>query len=119
MNINDLIVRALLHGYDVAKQAFKITPVGWSYSGEKGVATSVIKASAGQLHGVLVKTDGINDVTIQLYDHASTATNPITPAIVVPGTDRYGSIMDIDATCSNGIVLVLSGTGGVATVVYK
>lgn len=96
-----------------------IVPLGWSYSGEKGVATTAIKASAGMLHGVMIETDGINDVTVQLYDHASTATNPITPAIVVPGTDRYGSIMDIDAVCSNGIVLVLSGTGGVATVLYK
>jgi len=96
-----------------------ITPLGWSYSGEKGVATTVIKASAGMLHGVLIETNGTNNVTVQLYDHASTATNPITPAIVVAGGDLYGGLLGIDAICSNGIVLVLSGTGGVATVLYK
>lgn len=95
------------------------TPLGWSYSGEKGVATTVIKASAGMLHGILIETDGTNAVTFQLYDHASTATNPIIPAIVVAGGDLYGGLLGIDAICSNGIVLVLSGTNGVATVLYK
>lgn len=96
----------------------KLPTTGWLISGEYGVATTVIKASAGILHGVLIETDGTNNVTVQLYNHASSATNPITPSIVVAGGDRYGGVMNIDADCSNGIVLVLSGTNGVATIFY-
>lgn len=92
---------------------------GWLYSSEKGVATSVIKASAGTLHGILIETGGTNDITVQLYNHASSATNPITPSIVVAGGDNYGGVMGLDVICSNGIVLVLSGVGGIATVYYK
>lgn len=96
-----------------------VTPVSWSFSVEMGVGTNVVKASAGQLHGVLIETDGTNDVTVQLFNHASTATNPMTPAIVVPGTDRYGGIIGIDCAFTNGCVIVLSGTGGVATVYHR
>ena len=94
-------------------------PAGWNISGEKGVATTAIKASAGVLHGVLIETNGTDNVTVQLYNHTSTATNPITPSIVVAGGDRYGGVMGIDAICSNGIVIVVAGTGAVATVFYS
>lgn len=96
----------------------KLPTTGWLISGEKEVATTAIKGSAGILHGFLVETDGTNNVTVQFYNHASSATNPITPSIVVAGGDRYGGAMGINADCSNGIVLVLSGTNGVATVFY-
>jgi len=91
----------------------------WLFSAEAGVATTAVKASAGEVHGVLIETDGTNTVTVQIYNHASTATNPITPSIVVPGGDRYGGVMGIDVNCSNGIVIVLSGTNGVAIVYYR
>ncbi len=91
----------------------------WIISGEKGIATNVILQVPGILHGFLVETNGTDNVTVQLYNHASTANNPITPSIVVAGGDRYGGVMGIDAICSIGIVLVLSGTGGVATVFYS
>lgn len=102
-----------------ADLAATVTPVSWSFSAEMGVGTTAVKASAGQLHGVLIETDGTNDVTVQFYNHASTATNPITPSIVVTGGDNYGGAIGLDAYCANGIVIVLSGTGGVATVYYR
>lgn len=93
--------------------------VGWLFSVEMGVATTVVKASAGQLHGVLIETNGTNNVIVQFYNHASTATNPMTPSIVVAGGDRYGGAMNINCAFSLGCVIVLSGTGGVATVYYR
>ena len=105
--------------YTYDGSAWKTKIIGWTISGEKGVATTVIKATAGILHGFLIETDGTNNVTVQLYNHASTATNPITPSVVIAGGDRFGGALGIDAICSNGIVLVLSGTNGVATVFYS
>lgn len=91
---------------------------GWTPSAELAVGTNVVKASAGQLHGFLVETGGTNDITVQFYDHASTATTPITPSIVVAGGDNYGGAMGIDAVCSAGIVCVHSGAGGIVTAYY-
>lgn len=116
-NLNNVYINGLDN--DAVYFVASTESLGWLYSGEKGVATTAIKASAGVLHGVLIETDGTNSVTVQLYDHASTATNPITPSIVVAGGDLWGGMLGIDAICLNGIVLVLSGTNGVATVLYK
>ncbi len=95
-----------------------VTPAGWTISGEQTVGTNVIKASAGILHGFFIETDGDNDVTVQLYNHASAATNPITPSIVLPATDRFAAFLDVDANCTNGIVEVHSGTNGIVTALY-
>jgi len=93
-------------------------PCSWLSSGEKNT-DAVIKASGGQLHGIIIKTDGTNDVTAQLYDDPDSASTPITPAIKVAGGDNYGGIMGIDVTCSNGIYLTLSGDNSVAIVYYR
>ncbi len=95
-----------------------VTPAGWTISGEKAVGTNVIKASAGILHGFFTETDGDNDVTVQFYNHASAATNPITPSIVLPATDRFVAFLDVDANCTNGITEIHSGTNGIVTVLY-
>jgi len=95
-----------------------VTSAGWTPSAELGVGTNVVKASAGILHGFLVEASGANNVTVQFYNHASTATTPITPSIVVAAGDKYGGAMDIDAICSVGIVCVHSGTNGIVTAYY-
>ncbi len=96
-----------------------VTPAGWTPTGELAVGTNVVKASAGILHGFLVETGGTNDITVQFYNHTSTSTTPVTPSIVVPGTDRYGGATDLDITCSVGIVCIHSGTNGIVTAYYK
>ncbi len=95
-----------------------VTSAGWTPSAELAVGTNIVKASAGTLHGFLVETGGTNDITVQFYNHASTATTPITPSIVVVGGDNYGGAMDMDITCSVGIVCVHSGAGGIVTAYY-
>ena len=92
---------------------------GWAFSSEMAVGTTVVKASAGQLHGVLIETDGTNDVLVQMFNHASTATNPMTSVIKVAGSDNYGGAIGMDNAFSLGCVIVLSGTNGVATVYYR
>jgi len=95
-----------------------VTSAGWTPSAELGVGTNIVKASAGILHGFLVETGGTNDITVQFYNHASTATTPITPSIVVAGGDNYGGALPIDVICSVGIVCVISGTNGIVTAYY-
>jgi len=94
-------------------------PAGWTPSAELGVATNIVKASAGILHCFLIETNGTANAVVQAYNHASSATNPITPSIVVPGGDRYGGSGPIDVACSNGIVIVVSGTNAVVTAYYS
>lgn len=95
-----------------------VTPHGWSHSGEEN-GNAVISAAAGQLHGILIETDGTNDVTAQLFDDPDSADTPVTPAIVVAGGDNYGGVMGIDVAVSNGIYLTLSGGTPVAVVYYR
>ncbi len=95
-----------------------VTPTGWTPSPELAAGTNVVKSSAGTLHGFLVETNGTNDVTVQFYNHTSGATTEITPSIVVAGGDNYGGAMDMDITCSVGIVCVHSGAGGIVTAYY-
>lgn len=95
------------------------TPAGWTPSVELAVGTNVVKASPGILHGFLVETGGTNDITVQFYNHASTATTPITPSFVVAGEDNRDGAMNIDAICSVGIVCVHSGVGGIVTAYFK
>ncbi len=99
--------------------ALRVKPLSWIFSAEKGVATNVITTSPGVLHGFLVETDGTNNVTVQFYNHASAATNPMTPSIVVSGGDRYGGALGIDTPFGNGCVCIVSGSGGVVTVYYR
>ena len=96
-----------------------IKQIGWSFSAELGVATNVVTTSPGTLHGFLIETDGTNNAVVQFYNHASAATNPMTPSIVVAGGDRYGGAFGMDAAFLNGCVCVVSGTGAVVTVYYR
>ncbi len=95
-----------------------VTPSGWTPSAELAVGTNVVKSSAGILHGFLVETGGTNDITVQFYNHTSTSTSPITPSIVVAGGDNYGGAMNMDITCSVGIVCIHSGAGGIVTAYF-
>ncbi len=102
----------------LAVSGINTTPAGWTISGEQATGTNTIKSSAGILHGFFIETDGDNDVTVQFYNHASGATSPITPSIVLPATDRFVAIMDVDANCTVGITEIHSGTNGIVTVLY-
>jgi len=97
-----------------------VTPVSWLFSVEMAVGTTVVKSSAGQLHGVLIETNKTTDVNVQLFNYATaSATNPMTPNMCVAGGDNLGGAMGIDCAFSLGCVIVISGTGGVVTVYYR
>jgi len=92
---------------------------GWHSSGEKSAATQSIKTGAGVLHGIMIETDGAQDVTAQLSDDADgTSGTKLTTAIVVPATDRYGGVFGMNVAFSTGCYLTLSGSGTEVAIVY-
>lgn len=97
-----------------------VTPVSWAFSPECSTGTTVIKAEAGQLHGVLIETDKTTDVSVQFFNHASSSTgSPMTPIICVAGGDNYGGFIGVDNAFSLGYVITVSGANGIATVQYR
>lgn len=91
---------------------------GWKSSGEK-TASATIKTSAGVLHGIFIETDGTNDVTAQLSDDTDGSSGTkLTPAIVVPASDRYGGVFGMNTAFSTACRLTLSGTGVEVAIVY-
>lgn len=91
---------------------------GWISSGEQAVDVA-IKTSAGQLHGILIETDGTDNVSAQLWDDTDAAEGTaLTPLITVAGGDRYGGVMGIDVGFSVGCYLTLAGAGVENAIVY-
>ena len=86
-------------------------------SGEK-TANGEIVASACLLTGLKVLTDGVNDVTISIYDNTS-ASGKIVDKFVVPAAERYGgAIYARPIKMHNGIYAAMSGAGGSYYVFY-
>src|SRR5512137_2776367 len=74
----------------------------------------------GALYGVMVKTDGSNDVTLALYDGTSTAGKKLIPEdIVIPGDSNFYPIGFTPALIfHDGVYVAISGTGAVAILIY-
>lgn len=71
-------------------------------------------------NGVMIKTNGTNDVTISVYSGISNAGDKLIPAsTIIPGSSRLSSIeADPGISCPNGIYIEMSGTGAVCQVLY-
>jgi hypothetical protein len=71
--------------------------------------------------GILVQTDGTNDVTVSLYDNVKGEGKQIIPAqTVLAASSRNVSIsMDPPLECTRGIYLVISGTNAKAQIFYS
>jgi len=91
---------------------------GWLSSGEQA-ASVAIKTSAGRLHGILIETDGTDDVTAQLWDDTDAAEGTsLTPAIKVAGGDNYGGVLGLNVPFAVGCYLTLAGSGTENAIVY-
>lgn len=84
------------------------------------IATGQAVADACIFNGVVVKTDGTNNVTISVYSGTSNAGAKLIPAsTVIPGSARLVAIeAEPGIACSNGVYIEMSGTGAVAQVLY-
>ena len=70
--------------------------------------------------GMLIKTDGTNNVTVSAYNGTSNAGSKLFPAAtVIPAASRMASITyNPGLSCPDGIYVEISGTGGVCQVLY-
>ncbi len=98
-----------------------IWPEGFYLSSGKRTSSGQISTKEGILGGVIVRTDGTNDVTITLHDNASSALGTVLLDILIPGADKIGGALfgQIPVLAEQGIFLTLSGTGGSVIVYYR
>jgi hypothetical protein len=82
-------------------------------SGQKGVGGVTIVTGPGVLLGVLISTNGTNDVTVDIYDGTAVGTDDdkLIPTIVIPGSQRLGGVIPPPVEFDTGCHLLVSGTG--------
>lgn len=89
-------------------------------SGSDEVDTSkIINSGRCFLTSLMVYTDGVNDVTVTLYDNTA-ASGTVVAKIIVTGANDYGGRIwgKFPRKCSTGIYGDLSGVGGTFIVEY-
>lgn len=94
---------------------------GSTGSGELDTS-QLLSSSPAFLTSLVVYTDGVNDTDVIIYDHASSSTGRIAGKITTPGGQDYGGKnwpANAPNRCSNGIYVVVSGTGGSCIVEYQ
>lgn len=90
--------------------------VGWNYIHITTAATTVVKATNGILHTIVINTPVASGV-ISIYDNASTS-GTVIGIITLPATLIEGPItLDYDAYFVNGLTIISTGTFDV-TVTY-
>lgn len=81
--------------------------------------TTFIKSGAGWYGGILIGTNGINDVTVTIYD-SIVASGKILDEFTIAGGDNYGGSREpLPTRFVNGLTVVASGTGNFYTVRYR
>jgi len=83
-------------------------------------ASGVAVSGAVAFFGVIVKTDGVNDVTINIYNGANAAGDKIIPTdMVIAGRERTWALSYVPAVkCVGGIYVTISVAGG-GTATYQ
>ena len=89
-----------------AKYRLSVKPV-------KKTSTGIVYAGACILHGFLVGTDGVNDPTITIYDHASAASGEEVVPTSVYDASAFGlnGATGMYQFCTNGLYLAISTSG--------
>ena len=90
-------------------------------SGELSSSQAVITV-AGFLTSLMVYTNGVNDVTVKIYDHATAASGRIAGKFTVTGDENGGGRnwpASAPNQCFNGMWAEITGNGGSCIVEYQ
>lgn len=85
-------------------------------------SSGVVTAKSGALHGFIIKTDGTNAVTLNVYDNATEAAGrqliPDDTIITTSGTDRLQSIQLPPGRYENGLYFEITTSGATGIIAY-
>jgi len=70
-----------------------------------------VTTGGGILVAVIVYTDGVNDVSVVVYDHASAASGTVLAQVKLAGADLMGGETNIMGDFDNGLYIDVTGTG--------
>ena len=89
-------------------------------SGQKGVGSYLIATGPGVLLGVIITTNGTDDVTVDLYNKLETGVDAekLIPTFVVAGADMAGGVIPPPVEFVVGCYMVVSGTGAKVVAYY-
>ena len=89
------------------------------YTTTRLTADGVITNQPALWYGILIETDGTNNVTLVLYNSKSGATNEVIGKMIVAGSNYYGGVAyPFGIICSEGIFADVTGTGAAFWVYY-
>jgi len=82
--------------------------------------SSAAVSGPSAFYGLIVKTDGVNNVTINVYDNTAASGTPLIPTdTVIAGSDRTWALSYNPAIkCTNGVYVSISVAGG-GTATYQ
>jgi|Deesub1362B_J571_1020462.scaffolds.fasta_scaffold08539_4 hypothetical protein len=97
---------------------FHAQAMQYSFGSGKKTADSLIYSKACKLLGIMITTDGTNDVTVKIYDNTS-ATGTVLPDIYVPASARTVYVEWVyPRWMNNGIYVDVTTSGTVQYEVY-
>ncbi len=94
--------------------------VEWCNSSGDLTADSLVMVGSGSFYGLGVTTDGVNAVTVSIYDSATAATGKLLfPTFVVPVSPATGTLnINPPVRFENGLYIDITCGGTVHYVVY-
>ena len=84
-------------------------------------ASALIYTGACNFHGIIVCTDGTNDITLNIYDNIAGSGTKIIPETIIPTSADIRSQhikFPTPVKCSTGLYVTVSGSGTESYMVY-
>ena len=82
-------------------------------------ADAAAVTGAGHFGGIIIATDGSNDVTVDIYDNTAASGNNIIPTVVCKGSSRIHAIgIDPPTPFFTGVYVDITCAGTLSYIVY-
>lgn len=97
----------------------KFQPPPWAVQSGEQTADALIVEDEGFFYGIIVTTDGTNDVTVAIYDNNTASGTKLIPDVVCAGGTRYHLILfEHPVPFDNGIYVDVTTLGTTSYMVY-